>query len=195
MSDGEPLRFEMDRLVAYTDEDVLAELRRVASLLPPGPISREAFDAQARMSESTLRKRFGSWRAALDAAGLGDRYTHPGAAATPEQVIADLRWIAGHLGRTTLTVTDVVEHGRTATERSIRRTFGTFSKALGAAGLDVSPHQRRWTDDDYFDNLLEVWTRHGRAPKIGEMGQPPSKITGGAYARKFGSWVDRKSVV
>jgi hypothetical protein len=46
----------------------------------------------------------------------------------------------------------------------------------------------RWTDDDYFENLLVVWTHHGRAPTYAEMNLAPSRISNGGYAAKFGSW-------
>lgn len=40
--------------------------------------------------------------------------------------------------------------------------------------------------------MLEVWTHYGRAPKYDEMNHPPSRITGHAYAVKFGRWVRAK---
>ncbi len=36
--------------------------------------------------------------------------------------------------------------------------------------------------------MLNVWTHHGRAPRYAELNQPPSRISNGAYAKKFGSW-------
>ena len=66
--------------------------------------------------------------------------------------------------------------------------FGTWKAALEAAGLQLSSLGRRWTDDDYFENLLTVWTHYQRAPKYGEMDKPPSQITSGAYEAKFGTW-------
>lgn len=192
MSAEGPIVFEMNRLVSYDDESILAELRRVAALLPPGPISRGAFNERARMSEATLRQRFGSWRAALEAAGLGERFTRPGADATPEDVIMDLRRVAELLDKPSVTMADLRVHGHVATDRSIEKTFGMLSKALEAAGLKPSAHQRRWTDDDYFENLLEVWTHYGRPPTKGEIDRPPSRITSSGYARKFGTWVKAK---
>jgi cation diffusion facilitator CzcD-associated flavoprotein CzcO len=192
MSDPEPLRFEMDRLVAYDDESIVAEIRRVAALLPPGPITRDAFDAIARMSEATVRNRFGGWRKALERAGLGDRFSRPGADVSAEDVLNDLRRVARVVGRDVLTVSDLRTHGRQATERSIARHFNSLQAALRAAGLESSRHGRRWTDSDYFENLLEVWTYCGRAPRGDEMNLPPSRITGSAYARKFGTWVRAK---
>lgn len=62
-------------------------------------------------------------------------------------------------------------------DTSARRRFGSWSKALKRAGLELSPNQRRWTDDDYFENLLTVWTYYGRPPTYAEMNKPPSRIS------------------
>ena len=57
--------------------------------------------------------------------------------------------------------------------------------ALEAAGLTLSNLGRRWTDDDYYENLLEVWTHYGRPPRYREMDLPPSRITSGGYEAKI----------
>ncbi len=43
-------------------------------------------------------------------------------------------------------------------------------------------------DEECFDNMLAVWTHHGRPPQYREMGQPPSKVGGKAYMMRFGRW-------
>ena len=52
----------------HSDEQLLAELRRVAALVDPNPVTVPAFDRNASASSATVRRRFGSWRSALDAA-------------------------------------------------------------------------------------------------------------------------------
>jgi hypothetical protein len=122
----------MDRLLSYDDESILEEMRRVAALLPPGPITREAFNAVARMSEATVRKRFGGWQAALERASLSDRFSRPGAGVSAEEVLADLQRVATVVGRELLTKDDVRKHGRQASERAIAKHFGLLPKALAA---------------------------------------------------------------
>jgi hypothetical protein len=58
-SDVPELRFEMDRLVSYDDDSILDEVKRVAALVPEGPITRDAFDAKSRVHSSTVIRRFG----------------------------------------------------------------------------------------------------------------------------------------
>ena len=73
-------------------------------------------------------------------------------------------------------------------ERAVISRFGSWRAALEAAGLQLSNNARRWTDSDYFENILEVWTYHGRQPKYREMNQAHSRIANSGYAAKFGSW-------
>lgn len=82
----------------------------------------------------------------------------------------------------------MLKHSDLIGERALLNRFGTWRAALDAAGLELSAKGRRWTDDDYFENLLAVWTHHGRAPTYAEINRQPSRITNGAYASKFGSW-------
>ncbi len=73
-------------------------------------------------------------------------------------------------------------------ERVVRHRFGSWQEGLEAAGLTLSSLGRRYTDDDYYENLLAVWVHHRRAPIYREMNEPPSRISAGAYENKFGTW-------
>lgn len=197
MSD-ELLRFEMDRLVQYDDASLVEEIQRVAQLTGTGPFTRNAFDAHARVDSSTIVRRLGGWQHALDLAGLGDRYSgkrvsakmrdQRGRAATAEDMILELQRISTLIGNDVVTRADLHQHGQLMSERAVLNRFGSWRAALEAAGLTLATMGRRWTEDEYFENLLEVWTYHGRAPTYAEMNRAPSRITNGAYASRFGSW-------
>lgn len=196
MSDD--LRYEMDRLVAYDDASLIAELQRVAALIPSGPITAAAYDAVARTDASTIRRRLGGWQQALERAGLGDRYVgtkvtqrmrdQRGRTATSEEIVAELQRVSRAVGRPTVTRVDLLEHGQLVSERAVLSRFGSWKAALEAAGLELSKMGRRYSEDDYFENLLAVWTHHGRPPTYAEMNQPPSTISNGGYASRFGTW-------
>lgn len=103
-------------------------------------------------------------------------------------MIAELRRVAEVVGRRTITRAELLKQSDFIGERAVLNRFGSWKAALDAAGLELSVMGRRWTDDDYFENLLEVWTHHARAPTYAEMNSLPSRITNGAYAAKFGTW-------
>lgn len=73
-------RQRLDAQRRFSDEDLIAELREVASNLEDRPVTVEAFSQLARVNPETIRRRFGSWGAALDRANLaisnlGRRYS------------------------------------------------------------------------------------------------------------------------
>lgn len=71
---------------------------------------------------------------------------------------------------------------------TVQRRFGSWWAALRRAGLSISNLGKRYSHNDYFENLLSVWTHYGRQPKYGEMDVPPSCIPSGAYEAKWGTW-------
>ncbi|MBP7624216.1 MAG: HNH endonuclease [Xanthomonadales bacterium] len=70
----------------------------------------------------------------------------------------------------------------------VRRHFGSWEKALKAAGLSQSLLGRRYTDEECFENILALWTHYGRQPIFGELKQPPSSVGPKAYIRRWGGW-------
>jgi hypothetical protein len=190
-------RFELARLLQYDEPSLIAELRRVATLVSGSRITRAEFDRLSRAAASTYVRRFGSWRAALEAAGLGDRYSgqqvtqkmrgKPARYASREEIIEELQRLALTLNRTPR-LSDIPANSDLIGTKVVRNRFGSWGAALQAAGLTISPHGRRWSDDDYYENLLAVWTHHGREPTFSEMDKPPSRITSGGYESRFGTW-------
>ena len=192
------LRFEMNQLLSYDNEGLLNELRRVGALIPEQIITQRKYQQHGHASVSVFVRRFGGWKQALERAGLGDRYSgapvsekmldQRARSLSREDVISELRRIAELLGTSELRREDLLAHSRLMGQKLVNNRLGTWKAALEAAGLSVSPMGRRWTDDDYFENLLDVWTYYGRTPKCAEMDLPPSRISSGGYVGKFGTW-------
>jgi hypothetical protein len=68
-------KYTLDFLSDYSDESLLTELRRVAELCTNGLLTRKRFEQLSPVvSGSTIQKRFGSWRSALERAGLARLY-------------------------------------------------------------------------------------------------------------------------
>lgn len=197
-------RYQIDFLEEYTDEALLDELRRVASLLPEGsPLTQTAYEElSARVAYTTVRRRFGSWQAALQKAGLGELYIgqrvsqkmrdQPIKKLSNDELIAELRRVQALCGKQWLTSDDFNAHSVTS-EDAVRLRFGSFRKGLEVAGLNHAPFKQRLrTDDECFENLANVWTHYGRRPMYREMFQPPSTIQAKTYVLRWGTW--RKAV-
>ena len=196
-SASEPFVFELKRLTEYTDGAILDELRRVAAIVPDGPLLATLCQRHSRVSRNSVAKRFGSWSKALEAAGLSGRCAEKmgvrGATSrlihkmTNEEILAALANLAHSLEKAELSVTDVEAH-LPFSPHILRKRWGSSRAAFEAAGLSLSIAGRRYTDEECFDNMLAVWTYYGRPPKYSEMGHPPSMVGGKAYMIRFGTW-------
>lgn len=191
------MRFELDRLADYSDEALVAELKRVSALVGDEPLTLAAFSKFAKVSPSTMQRRFGGWEAALCAAGLTHRYSgHPvtekmkaqhGKGLTNEQLLSELQRVASELHRATFTRAEFNERSNVSHAAFLGR-FGGWRNALERAGLNVSPVGRRYTDEECFENLLRVWTRLGRPPQYKEMSGLSSTVGPKAYVKRWGTW-------
>lgn len=106
---------------------------------------------------------------------------------TEEELLNDLERVAKEVGNSnTLSKSEYEKYGKYSYD-AVRRKFGSFKNALTKVGLQTA---RNWgtTNEEYFNNLKEVWTKLGRQPKYEEMRIPFSKLSGTAYLHKFGSW-------
>lgn len=191
-------KFELDRLTDYSTADIVNEIQRVADLLGVTPLKKRDFDSESKVHSSTVIRRFGSWRAGLEAAERGQLYgggtvtdkmrAQKGRDLSDDDLLTELRRVAQVLGRSDLTIDDINNHSIVG-QGIFRKRFGTTRIAMERAGLTVRPQSRRYTDDECFENLFEVWRHYGRRPSFSEINRSPSKVGGEAYIRRFGTWM------
>lgn len=103
-----------------------------------------------------------------------------------EDLINDLRRVATYLKKNTVTGQEYDEYGKYSSGTFDNR-FGSWNKALEKARLEKTKIHGI-TDEQYFENLEEVWIKLGRQPKRDEIYKPLSKYSSSAYERKFGTW-------
>ncbi len=194
-------KFDLNFLPANaTDKDIFDEIHRVDRIVNKAFLSSRDFDKHSKIHSSTLRRRFRtSWRCVLEKAGLGQKYSGPSSISekvrqkssrylTNEQILNELRRIANLVGRKQITTQDLHTHSQIIGPKILTSRFGSWRAGVEQAGLEVSNFGLRWTDDEYFENLLNVWTHHGRQPTYREMNLPPSEITNQGYRHHFGGW-------
>jgi hypothetical protein len=104
-----------------------------------------------------------------------------------DELLEDLRSVARKLDRGTATISEYTEHGR-GHASTIQRRFGSWFKALEAAGLKPSRSRIGISDEELLENLRVVWTSLGRQPSYGDIRVPLSAYSAGPYENRFGSW-------
>lgn len=131
-----------------SEADLLADLKRVARQTT-GSVSEEEYTARGAYGVTTFRRRFGSWNAAKEQAGLETRHRER---ISEDRLLADLRRVAetteGPVSERTYS--DVGEFGVT----TFRRRFGSWSAAKRCAGLETERDES--TIDDMADDVARV---------------------------------------
>ena len=79
-------------------------------------------------------------------------------------------------------------HGHPTAER-VRHAFGSWADGLKAAGLQLAPTQRRWTEKQCVQALFEWRLAHGRMPTHKEWRRAAEgRPTYFTILNLFGSW-------
>ena len=121
----EPADARMEDQISH--EDLLTAIERLAVEVD-GPPTFQDMDDRGAYAARTYVNRFGSWNAAVEAAGFEPRSS---GRVDDAELLADLRRLRETLGRKP-TSTDVREHGQYGLA-TYQRRFGSWSAALDAA--------------------------------------------------------------
>jgi len=113
--------------------------------------------------------------------------SQPLRAMSDEEILARIRDVSAQLGKNSLAGADI-EANSEITRDMMHRRFGSVSAALRKAGIEQVNHGRRYTEDEIFENLLNVWTHYGRPPTALEMDRSPSTVGKNAYLHRYGGW-------
>jgi len=190
-----------------TDKDIFEHIREVDAKVGKEFLTQTDFNLHSKIHAGTLVRRFGDWVKVLELAGLGNKATGSGVFGVPrapiskkqreqkarymtdEEVLDELRRIAKALNKESITFEDVRNNSEILAPEVVRRRFGTWTSGMEKAGLKVTEmYQRRFSDEECFENLLNVWTHYGRQPVYSEMKSSPSEIGPDTYKRRFGGW-------
>jgi hypothetical protein len=105
-----------------------------------------------------------------------------------KELLADLKRVSLDIEKPSVTAVIYAERGKFGANTFLRR-FGTWHKALEAAGLEVI-HNVNIPDESLYENIANVWQHLGRQPLGREMEKVDgiSKYALGTYEHRFGSW-------
>jgi len=109
-----------------------------------------------------------------------------------QSLLNELRRIASVVGRTSLTLEDVEQHGR-CSYALLKQRFGGLTRALKAAGLAGRSFHRNVSDDELLSELARIWDLvlrlEGRRPYVDDLAKYKSNYSRGPYYRRWGSWI------
>lgn len=102
-----------------------------------------------------------------------------------EELLDDLKRVADLLGRETVTAITYAQKGKFGVNTLLRR-FGSWNKALKAAGLKVILNLNI-EKEALFENLVNVWQYLGRQPVGKDLDKTRgwSKFSLGTYEKKI----------
>jgi hypothetical protein len=165
----------------------LGDLMKVLKQVNKPTVTSVEYRNFGKYGSKALVKRFGqSWFDVLNAAGLSA--TRSKLNISTDEIIDDLRRVADKLKKPTLTRQEYKDHGGKYSCDTISKKFAnSWFKAIESIGLERS-RTLGVTDEEYFQNLEEIWIKLGRQPLYREIEKPFSKYSVGAYEERFGSW-------
>jgi len=105
---------------------------------------------------------------------------------TDEDLLKDLKRVSVELGKDKVTIDEYNERGKYHATTLTRR-FGNWFKSLELAGLSKT-RNLNITNEELFENLMNVWVQLERQPKYQDLTSQNSKFSVGTYEKRFGSW-------
>ena len=174
----------------YTDDELLAILVKVADKLGRAPTTVDLTQMKDAPSPASFSKRFGSWTAALDRAGIkkskNTRARRP--RYSDEQLIAHLKGAADRLGGTPR-VQDLAGMEGVPSPLTYRNRFGSWSAALEKAGLEAArARKKRYDDEELLDLLRRAAKEQGRPPRSSELAGIKDLPSYNTFIGRFGTW-------
>jgi len=170
---------------AYSDEEFLAEIRRVADVTDAnGAPSLQTFRDHGEIGSTPLLRRFGSWNAAVEAAGFEPR--PPTTKIPREDLINELQRLRDELGH--IPTADEMDNEGAYAHITYYERFGSWTDALEEVFGEVP--DREW------ENVSNAELRADLHRLAGDDDTPPTTTdvrergahAVATYKDRFGSW-------
>lgn len=172
--------------LTISEEEIIAEIQRLSD--GGTPPSAEEMNADGEYSARTCIDRFGSWNAAVRAAGYEPRHDAP--EATRDELLDEIQRLHGELGHPPSTG-DMIEHGEYTASRYFYN-FDSWNAAIEEAGYTpndrvLDPVEQRIPVSELLDELQRVASEVDGRPTAADMNDR-GKYTTKPYYTRFGSW-------
>jgi hypothetical protein len=168
----------------FSQDELIEALKGLAELLGRTPRARDADADPDVPCRSTYVNRFGSWRKALEAAGIPLDPRNTGY--DRETLLDHLQDLAETLGRTPRRTDLEATDG--PCPRTYQSHFGSWSGALVEAGLEVGPPSKRYEREELVEILSALAQQLGHAPSMAELWEREGLPTPSTYKYRFGRW-------
>ena len=116
--------YEVNKIPEYSEEALIAEIKRVSKIVKSDTLSAREFDKHARIRSSTVANKLGGWNNALQKAGLNITKK---AKYSDQEIFREIKRVWDLLGRQPL-VPDLRKHSRIS-RAAIASHFGGVIKA------------------------------------------------------------------
>lgn len=171
-----------------TDEELLANLKKLANELGKSPTAEECNKCRYTANQSTYRARFGSWNNAKKAAGLDTNSKFSIRSET--ELIEGLQKFFSTHNRAPTQKECRVENGL-AGPNTYKDTFGGWEAALNAAGISKnSIRSNQLSDAALLESIKRFYRDNGRAPKHEDCSNSDYLKAHMIYTRRFGSFTN-----
>ncbi len=112
----------------------------------------------------------------------------PNAPVSENEILDDLKRVAKEAETEKVSQRLYGKKGNFDVSTAIRK-FGTWNKALEAAGLKTS-NVLNVTDEELYKNILNLWEHLGRQPRRADLNNEVSEYSQSPYNRRFSTWTN-----
>lgn len=171
-----------------SDAELLADVLRVAGLLGDVYLSFSVYKSHGKYSESTFRKRFGSWLNVLAKLGIRtERNSIEMKRISDAEIILDLQAVAERLNQKIVTSTEYGQNGKFSLP-TVAERFGNWANFVEKSGLESTGQTRNVPDAELFAEIERIWISLGKQPTTTDMKKGISKYSLDTFMRRFGGW-------
>ncbi len=169
-----------------TDEDLINDVVLTAKKLNKSTLTMDEYRDSGSFHPSTVWRRFGSWKKALEASGLNTTGHNFKCEYSDDEVIADVRRVAKELGVDGITAYEYDQNGVFSSSTLVKKYDG-WNKILELSGLKPILN-RNFSNEEMFEEIERIWVELGRQPTSTDIKKGISKYSLQSYARRFGGW-------